>query len=64
MATTLLPAHLSYSALTDYLKCGKQYQLSRILGLPERPAWWNIGGHAVHAATEAWDRRIYAATGA
>lgn len=60
----LLPPHLSYSALTDFLKCGKYYQLSRILQLPERPAWWNIGGRAVHSATEAHDRRVHAATGA
>lgn len=60
---TLLPPHLSYSALADYLKCSKLYQLSRVLQMPERPAWWNVGGHAVHSATEAYDRRVFAATG-
>jgi hypothetical protein len=64
VATTLLPAHLSYSALAGYTRCGKHYQLSRVLGLPERPAWWNLGGHAVHAATEAYDRRVHATSGA
>lgn len=56
-------AHISYSALSDYLQCGKAYQLKRRMGLPERPAWWNVGGHAVHAATEAYDRQRYATAG-
>jgi hypothetical protein len=59
----LLPPHLSYSALTDYTKCGKLYQLNRVLKLPERPAWWSLGGRAVHAATEAHDRRLFATIG-
>lgn len=56
-------AHVSYSAVNDWLQCGKYYQLKRILNLPEKPAWWNVGGHAVHAATEAYDRHLYAAFG-
>jgi hypothetical protein len=56
--------HVSYSALSDWLRCGKYFQLKRLLGLPERPAWWNIGGHAVHAATEAYDRMVYESIGA
>lgn len=55
--------HHSYSALSDYLKCGKLYQLKRMVGLPDRPAWWNIGGHAVHAATEAYDRQLFEQSG-
>lgn len=55
-----LPAHVSYSALNDWLGCGKYYQLKRVLSLPEKPAWWNVGGRAVHAATEAYDRQTYA----
>lgn len=58
-----MPHHLSYSSLADWLKCGKLYQLSRLLQFPERPAWWNIGGRAVHSATEAHDRYIHATTG-
>jgi len=53
-------AHVSYSAFSDLLGCGKYFQLKRLLGLPERPAWWNIGGRAVHQATEAYDRQLYA----
>ena len=55
--------HVSYSAYKDWLACGKAYQLKRILGLPEKPAWWNIGGHAVHAATEDYDREQFATLG-
>lgn len=54
------PGHLSYSALNDYLGCPKYFQLKRLIGLPDRPSWWNVGGHAVHSATEAFDRRIFA----
>jgi putative RecB family exonuclease len=35
--------------------CPKQYQLTRIVKVPEIPAWWNIGGSAVHAAMESYD---------
>lgn len=59
----LRPAHLSYSALSDYLQCPKLYQLKRLLGLPEVPAWWQVGGKAVHSATEAYDRALYARQG-
>lgn len=55
--------HLSYSSLTSYLKCGKAYELSRILKLPERPMWSSIGGRAVHEATEDRDRKRFKETG-
>ncbi len=51
------PAHVSYSSLSDWLKCGKYWQLKRLLNLPDRPAVWNIGGHAVHRAIEEWERQ-------
>jgi hypothetical protein len=52
--------HISYSAYTDYRDCGKYYQLKRLMSLPEQPAWWNVGGSAVHAATEAFDHYFFA----
>lgn len=55
--------HLSYSSLTNWLKCGKAYQLSKILGLTEQASWWSIGGRAVHEATEVIDRKRYKETG-
>lgn len=56
-------SHHSYSGLSDWLKCGKLYQLKRLIGLPDRPAWWNVGGHAVHSATEAYDRQLFEQAG-
>lgn len=52
-------AHLSYSSFTAWLKCGKAYELQKILGLQEQPAWWSIGGSAFHSATEEMDRLQY-----
>jgi hypothetical protein len=49
------PQHISYSAITTYTHCGEQYRLSRILRVPEAPAWYFWGGSAVHTATEQWD---------
>lgn len=43
----------------DFLKCGKYWQLKRLLRLPERPAMWNVGGHAVHAAIEEFEREVH-----
>lgn len=53
------PATRSFSALTSWLRCGKAYQLSRIQKVPRAPAWWFIGGNAVHRATERYDRALY-----
>lgn len=61
--TEAVKPHVSYSALSDWLRCGKYFQLKRLLRFPEKPAWWNVGGHAVHSATEAHDRMVYAAIG-
>lgn len=52
-----LPGHLSHSALTTYLQCGHKYYLSRVVKDTETPAWWFIGGNAVHTATENFDRK-------
>lgn len=52
--TTLLPppVHRSYSQITTYLDCGKKYELSRLIRVPETPAWYLIGGSAVHEVAE------------
>lgn len=55
--------YISFSALSDWIKCSKYWQLKRLLRLPERPAYWNAGGRAVHAATEAHDRAMFALLG-
>lgn len=52
-----LPRHLSHSSLTTFLQCGHKYYLSRVVQEKEQPAWWFVGGNAVHTATEKYDRQ-------
>lgn len=49
-------AHLSYSAVDNLATCGERYRLERIVQVPQEPAWWFIGGSAIHRATESIDR--------
>lgn len=51
--------HVSFSQLNEWLECGKAYELKRLIQVPEWPAWWNIGGHGVHQATERYDRQRF-----
>lgn len=64
-ARTTLPVipHSSFSALDELLRCGKQFQLHRVLGLQGSPGYARAGGSAVHEATEAYDRKRYALLG-
>lgn len=57
------PGHFSYSALSSYMQCGKSYELAKIRRVPEIPAWWFVGGSAVHALTEQWDREKFPDSG-
>lgn len=50
------PEYVSYSAFTQWLRCGKAYQLSRMLEVRELPAWYFVGGSAFHSAVETYDR--------
>jgi hypothetical protein len=50
-----LPPHISYSALSTFNDCGHKYYLTRMVGVPEHPAWFLIGGNAIHRATEIYD---------
>ena len=56
---TYEPKHLSYSSLNTYRFCGKQFQLSKVLQLEERPGLASIGGNAVHTASEWVDWAEY-----
>lgn len=51
-----VPKHGSHSAISDYLWCGKAYELKKVRRYPQAPAWWLLGGSAVHTATEWLDR--------
>lgn len=46
------PAHRSFSQVKTYLSCPKQYQLQRIVRVPETPAFYLAGGSAVHEVIE------------
>lgn len=61
--TVPLRAHTSYSQVDELLRCGKAFQLHRVLQLPPSFGYARAGGSAVHEATEAYDRRRYAALG-
>ena len=50
------PAHVSYSQLSSWLRCGKAYELERVLKVPVTPTWAQVAGNAVHEATERIDR--------
>jgi putative RecB family exonuclease len=53
-----LPEHVSHSQLTSWAeRCQKAWELKRIRGAPEVPAWWLVGGSTVHEVTEELDRR-------
>ena len=59
MADGEVKRHISYSQFNEYVSCSERYRLTRIVGVSEDPAYWFIGGTAVHAATEAIDRAIF-----
>ena len=44
--------HRSFSALTSWMRCGKAYELERVVQAPSEPAWWFAGGSAFHSAAE------------
>lgn len=50
------PNYRSYSQLTEYMKCGESYRLSRRVGVKEQPSVWLPGGTAFHETTERYDR--------
>lgn len=62
-----LPPHRSYSQLTTWLKCQRQYYLQKVAKVPERPAVYLVAGTAIHEAIEqvnheSWRSRQHAST--
>lgn len=52
-----LPEHVSHSQLSSWAgRCQKAFFLQRIARAPETPAFWLLGGSAVHEVTEFLDR--------
>ena len=54
----VIPDHLSRSQLDTYSDCGMKWLLQRGMKVPQLPAWALIGGSAVHAVTEEFDRHL------
>lgn len=46
----------SYSQLSQWTECPRQYQLCRLAKVPRRPGWWFPGGTAVHKVIELYLR--------
>lgn len=60
MTTSEHNYHLSHSGLGDWLECGERYRLLRVEEVPRQIVLWaTTGGSAVHAVTEAHDRRLF-----
>lgn len=55
-----MPEHFSHSQITSWLRCGKSYQLSRLIGAPEKPAVYLVTGNAMHTVIEDINRRFFA----
>jgi len=51
--------YLSHSQVETLTDCGEKYRLTRVVGVPEAPAFWNAGGRAVHAAAEHFERERF-----
>lgn len=50
------PAHVSYSQLSSWLRCGKAYELERVIHVPGvAPTWAQVAGSAVHTGSERMD---------
>lgn len=57
LAVTPQPiTHVSYSGRNKYQDCPKAYELTYVMGAPQVGSVWFVGGIAVHAMTEEWDR--------
>lgn len=52
--------HGSFSSLGSWLRCGHAYALQKKWGIKEAPAWYLMGGSAVHLATEWIDEDMLA----
>lgn len=50
------PPYRSYSQLTEFMRCGESFRLTRRVGVKEKPSVWLPGGTAFHNATERYDR--------
>lgn len=52
------PAHRSYSQLSTFSRCQRQYFLSKIAQVPEHPAVYLVAGSAIHSMIEHINRML------
>jgi tape measure domain-containing protein len=58
-AVTLGLDHLSYSSMTTFWLCPARMIFEKAgIGPIQKPAWWNLGGNAVHAMLEQLTRAV------
>lgn len=53
------PEHFSHSQISAWLRCAKAYQLSRLVGVPERPAVYLVAGNAMHDVIEQINQEFF-----
>ncbi len=49
---------LSHSQVETLLDCGEKFRLQKVLQAPRVPAFWFIGGSAIHQVTEHMDKEV------
>jgi hypothetical protein len=54
------PQHYSHSQVSSWLRCGKAYELERIVRVPRAPAVYLVTGNALHSAIERLSLAAYA----
>lgn len=55
------PDQFSHSQINSWLRCGKAYQLERLIGAPTPPAVYLVVGNAMHTAIEEINKQVFAA---
>lgn len=53
------PEHLSYSQITEFLKCSHAWELKKLWKAPSLPSWYLIGGTVVHEVTADYDLHLH-----
>jgi len=54
-----MPGHASYSQLSAWSRCGKAFQLERLVKVPSRPGVYLAAGSAVHTVIERINRHHF-----
>lgn len=46
----------SISQVASFAECGMRYRLERVDKVPQRPAWWSLGGTVAHEVVNSYER--------